>query len=85
MSCRVLDDATWNDDAEVSAGDLDYDEDTQELSWAGDLAVGDVVTITYSVTVTAAGDTSLTNTVTSPGCLTPEDCTTNHSRVPTPS
>ncbi|MFD7871870.1 hypothetical protein ACFV3I_15375 [Microbacterium sp. NPDC059771] len=75
---EVLDDATWNDDAEVSAGDLDYDEDTQELSWAGDLAVGDVVTITYSVTVTAAGDTSLTNTVTSPGCLTPEDCTTNH-------
>ncbi|EEB9150770.1 hypothetical protein XL14_24440, partial [Salmonella enterica subsp. enterica serovar Paratyphi B] len=46
------------------------------LSWDGDLAVGAIVTITYSVTVADTGDSTMTNVVTSPGCL--DDCTTEH-------
>ncbi|WP_309128921.1 hypothetical protein [Microbacterium sp.] len=72
----VLDDATWNDDLAASAGDVDYAEPT--ISWSGDLAVDDVVTVTYSVTVTGAGDMVLTNVVTSDGCSADRGCTTTH-------
>lgn len=57
----VLDDATWNDDAEASAGELSYSEPT--LSWSGELSQGEEVTITYSVTVVVDGDLTLRNNV----------------------
>jgi len=73
----VLDDATYNGDAVASAGTVAVDGST--LSWSGDLGVGDVVTITYSVTVTGAGNTTLANVVTSPSpageCVAAEDGT----------
>ena len=76
----VLDDATWDDDAQASAGTVDYD--APALSWSGPLAVGGTVTVTYSVTVRTerSGDLVLTNAVvpTGPGgtCATDEGCTT---------
>ncbi len=74
----VLDDATWNDELTASAGTVGFDATTQELSWSGDLAVDEVVTITYTVTVTGAGDTHLHNVVTSDGCASQEVCETEH-------
>jgi uncharacterized repeat protein (TIGR01451 family) len=73
----VLDDATYNDDA---SGGATVTGDT--LSWAGPLAAGASTTITYSVTVGAAGtgDGTLTNAVTPTGpggqCATDDGCTT---------
>ncbi|TDD72737.1 DUF11 domain-containing protein [Jiangella aurantiaca] len=87
----VLDDATYNDDAVATSGEVTYSEPT--LSWDGPLAVGEVVDLTYSVTVTGEGDYELRNVVTSecpeddPDCLegicvpAPDqnpDCTTVH-------
>lgn len=56
----VLDDATYNNDATAGAT---YAAPT--LSWAGPLAVGQTVTVTYSVTVNDpdTGDSVLPNTV----------------------
>lgn len=81
----VLDDATWNDDAEASMGEVSFE--APNLTWTGDLSVGDVVIVTYSVTVTDAGDSELANVVTSPDkersrCVpAPDenpDCLTSH-------
>ncbi|MFT4260740.1 hypothetical protein [Microbacterium sp.] len=66
----VLDDATWNDDAEATDGTLEYTDG--ELVWTGDLEVGQVVDITYSVTVTGHGDWQLANIV-SDACTTDDD------------
>lgn len=74
----VIDDATWNDDLTASGGTVGYDPVTDMLSWSGDLGVGDVVTITYTVTVTGLGDTQLYNLVTSDGCVSQEVCETEH-------
>lgn len=74
----VLDSADFNDDAVASSGTVSFDEAAGSLAWTGDLAVGDVVTVTYSVTVTSAGDGELRNTVSSPGCA--DACTTEHLR-----
>ncbi|WP_425814281.1 CshA/CshB family fibrillar adhesin-related protein [Luteimicrobium sp. DT211] len=62
----VLDDATWNDDADASSGTASYTEPT--LSWSGALAAGDTATVTYSVTVNdpVSGDGTLTNAVVGP-------------------
>jgi uncharacterized repeat protein (TIGR01451 family)/LPXTG-motif cell wall-anchored protein len=57
----VLDDATFNNDAQASVGTVSFAEPI--LSWAGDLPVGGSVTVTYSVTVTGDGDGELTNAV----------------------
>ncbi|WP_226531857.1 DUF11 domain-containing protein [Microbacterium paraoxydans] len=73
----VLDDATYNDD--VSAGGS---VDAGILTWSGELAVDQVVTVTYSVTVNdpATGDQQLLNAVvpTAPGgsCVSEGDCET---------
>lgn len=72
----VLDDATWNGDLVASAGSASFVAPT--LTWSGTLSAGDEVTITYSVDVTADGDSLLTNVVTSDGCVSDEDCTTSH-------
>jgi uncharacterized repeat protein (TIGR01451 family)/fimbrial isopeptide formation D2 family protein len=63
---EVLDDATYNDDAATDVGTVSFSEPT--LSWEGPLAVGEVATITYSVTVPveATGDDVLVNNVTGP-------------------
>jgi large repetitive protein len=45
----VLDDAAYNHDAAASAGTLSYA--SPDLTWTGNLTVGQTVTITYSVTV----------------------------------
>ncbi|WP_219950148.1 isopeptide-forming domain-containing fimbrial protein [Salinibacterium sp. M195] len=83
----VMDDATYNGDAAATAGNVAVLGDT--LSWDGALTKGDVVRVTYSVTVTGAGDRVLTNVVvptTDEGtCVAAPDenadCTTTH-RVP---
>ncbi|MDP3951829.1 GEVED domain-containing protein [Microbacterium sp.] len=73
----VLDDATYNDDADSGATVTDA-----TLTWSGALPVGESITITYSVTVNDpnTGDGELTNTVvpTGPGgdCTPEEECTT---------
>ena len=74
----VLDDATYNDDVIADTGAASVDGST--LSWSSDLAVGDVVTIRYSVTVGAvgSGDGVLRNVVSSSGCDTDDACTTAH-------
>lgn len=74
---RVLDDATFNGDATASSGLLSFDPETEALSWSGNLAVGEVVTITYSVTVTGEGDGVLDNAVTSDKCE--DSCVTTHT------
>lgn len=79
---EVLDDAAYNDDLVASSGTASIDAATGMLAWRGDLAVGDVATVTYSVTVGTGGDGVLVNTVTSPGCSTA--CSTTHDRRPPP-
>ncbi|MER5352816.1 hypothetical protein ABT093_21085 [Kitasatospora sp. NPDC002551] len=61
----VLDDATYNNDATATAGTPSYAQPV--LSWTGDLAVGAVARVTYTVKVKdpAAGDHTLRNTVVS--------------------
>jgi fimbrial isopeptide formation D2 family protein/uncharacterized repeat protein (TIGR01451 family) len=61
---KVLDDASWNDDATATAGTVARAGNV--LTWTGPLAVGATVTITYSVTVTGEGDKRIANVVTSP-------------------
>ena len=53
----------YNDDAIASSGSLNYAPPA--LDWAGELAIGDSVTISYSVTVDApsGGDLNLANSV----------------------
>ncbi|WIB76986.1 DUF11 domain-containing protein [Curtobacterium sp. MCPF17_002] len=76
----VLDDATWNDDAKASAGTLTRDGNA--LNWGGDLAVGQTVTITYTVTVAGGGDTTLENTVTTPPGSPAAECVTAPDGTP---
>lgn len=79
----VLDDATWNDDASATGGAVSYDE--PRLAWRGDLAAGAVVVLTYSVTVTGAGDFRLANVVNSTDCDPADpDCTPPGTCVPAP-
>lgn len=49
---QVLDDATYNQDANPSAGTVDDESQPGIVSWVGEpLTAGDTVTVTYSVTV----------------------------------
>jgi len=87
---KVLDDATWAGDEKASAGAVS--RSGNRLTWTGELAVGDVVTITYSVIATGDGDGTIANTVTSPdavaACVPAPDhnrgCATTH-RVTDPA
>lgn len=56
----VLDDATFNGDADASIGTTEYA--SPELGWSGPLNAGESATVTYSVTYTGAGDQLLRNT-----------------------
>lgn len=89
---RVLDDARYDGDAKATAGTVEVTGD--ELTWTGDLAVGDEVTLTYSVTVLEAGDDEMVNVVTAPegsgGVCVPAadgnaDCTTTHDKAAAPA
>ncbi|EMD29698.1 internalin [Amycolatopsis azurea DSM 43854] len=62
---KVLDDATYNQDAKATAGTVAYTE--PKLTWTGTVAAGASVTVTYSVTVAkpVRGDHFLDNAVTS--------------------
>lgn len=81
---RVLDDATWAGDETASAGSVQRHGD--RLTWSGELSVGQVVTIHYSVVVTGDGDRAIANAVTSPdaeaACVPAPDgnpgCATKH-------
>nr|WP_232327855.1 DUF11 domain-containing protein [Kibdelosporangium sp. MJ126-NF4] len=80
---KVLDDADYQNDGVASVGSVSYA--APNLTWTGDLAVGQTATVTYSVKVKKpnAGDNLLTNVVTSdtpggncpPGSTDPK-CTT---------
>jgi uncharacterized repeat protein (TIGR01451 family) len=76
----VLDDAGYNGDAAASAGTVTVSDGA--LTWLGDLAVGQTVTITYSVTVTGGGDGELANVLSSPDrrgiCDDQIGCRTDH-------
>ncbi|MFC7645280.1 hypothetical protein ACFQX6_35075 [Streptosporangium lutulentum] len=69
----VLDDAVYQNDATASTGTVAYAAPV--LTWTGDLAVGEIATVTYSVAVTypASGDRVMDNAVTSaePGSTCP--------------
>ena len=63
----LLDDASYNNDATVTAGPGSVTYSSPNLAWTGNLAVGAVATITFSVTVNNpdTGDKLLATTVTS--------------------
>ena len=63
----VLDDASYNNNATVTAGPGSVTYSSPNLTWTGNLAVGAVATITFSVTVNNpdTGDKLLATTVTS--------------------
>ncbi|WP_155990762.1 GEVED domain-containing protein [Paraoerskovia marina] len=73
----VLDDATYNQDAAVRPDQGSVSFVDPELVWVGPLAVGETITLTYSVTVNdpVSGDGSLDNRVTGPdsNCLEGSD------------
>jgi fimbrial isopeptide formation D2 family protein/LPXTG-motif cell wall-anchored protein len=69
----LLDDATFDGDASASDGEVTFDE--PRLTWTGALAPDAVVTITYAVTLTGAGDTVISNVAFQPNCdPADEDC-----------
>ncbi|TCO62801.1 DUF7507 domain-containing protein [Actinocrispum wychmicini] len=80
---QVLDDADYQNDAAATAGSVMYTP--PKLTWTGDLAIGQTVTVTYSVKVKNPnpGDNRLKNAVSSetpggdcpPGSTDP-DCST---------
>ncbi|MFC4334324.1 DUF7927 domain-containing protein [Salininema proteolyticum] len=83
----VLDDATWANDITQTTGESRFDATDRSFTWTGDIEPGEMVTITYAVTVNSplSGDGTLTNTVTGPdgsNCppdATDPDCTTTQN------
>ncbi|WP_275291750.1 hypothetical protein [Amycolatopsis sp. La24] len=83
---KVLDDATYGNDAAASVGSVSYA--APRLTWTGDLPVGGSATVTYSVTVNnpVKGDFKLANVVTSdtPGGNCPPGSTDPRCGTTTP-
>ncbi|PFG30359.1 putative repeat protein (TIGR01451 family)/fimbrial isopeptide formation D2 family protein [Paramicrobacterium agarici] len=71
----VLDDAEYDDNAAASASDGSTTSDPSYaeplIGWSGPLAVGESVTISYSVTLTGGGDGSVRNVAFAGGGETP--------------
>ncbi|MFB9312695.1 GEVED domain-containing protein [Nocardioides plantarum] len=67
----VLDDAVLAGTPTASTGEVRVSGDV--LTWSGAMAVGDVATIAYRVTITNLGDHRLVNAAGVPGC-TADDC-----------
>ncbi len=63
---EVLDDATYNGDADAPNGTVTYAE--PQIRWTGPLAAGAQVSLDYTVTLTGAGDRSVRNTAFQVGC-----------------
>lgn len=57
----ILDDAVYNGDAAAAGSDVVPTFTDPLLSWAGPIAAGESVALTYSVTLTGEGDDLLTN------------------------
>lgn len=79
---NVLDDADWNNDAAVS-----FDMDTAgtpptltgtTLNWSGPLKAGETATFTYSVTLKAGGNGTVTNTA----CIAGNICDSTTTSLP---
>ncbi|WP_200332196.1 SdrD B-like domain-containing protein [Leucobacter sp. L43] len=74
----VLDDAEYNADAAATAGEVSVEGGV--LRWTGNLASGEQVDITYSVTVTGGGDDVIRNAVAATdgrgACATDTGCQT---------
>lgn len=68
----VLDDATYNGDAEASEG-ADPSYSAPVITWSGALTAGDSVTLTYSVTLVAGGDGEVRNVAFVPLCDPADD------------
>ena len=78
---NVLDDATYNGDAAASSGTVAIDG--TNLSWNGALPIGSSVEVTYSVTVTGAGNRLLENNVCTPANGTDDpECATTTTDMP---
>src|SRR5690606_27034780 len=81
---EVLDDAVYNNDAEIQAGGpgtVSYDAVNQRLVWNGPLASGQVVFIRYSITVNDAdslGDGAVRNALLNSACPNPPIFDTSH-------
>ena len=76
----VLDDATYNGDAAATAGSVSFA--SPNLTWTGNLAVGAIATITFSVTVNNpdTGNKILASTITS--TTTGSNCTAGSGDPP---
>ena len=79
---NVLDDANWNNDAAVafdmgSTGTPPTLTGTM-LNWSGPLKAGETATFTYSVTLKAGGNGTVTNTA----CITTDDCDSTTTALP---
>ena len=81
---EVLDDADYNGDIDASTGEARVKDGV--LTWTGDLSHGETATITYSVTVQAGGDRTLTNGIVSEDprgtCDPDRQCETTHDVPP---
>ncbi|MFI5662682.1 DUF6923 family protein [Streptomyces sp. NPDC051684] len=81
---KVLDDATYNQDAKADIGSVSYAE--PKLTWTGDLAKSATATVTYTFSVTDAGDGKFVNGVVGPpGSNCPEGGTDPHCTTVLPA
>ena len=79
----VLDDADYQNDAASTAGD-DPAYNAPRVRWAGPLASGDTVTITYTVILKGGGDGNVDNVAWAPHPGDPDGPTPDCSATPLP-